>query len=275
VLVMTSTVFDDFGSQTSKGVNMTFPGFDLDGKVAFLTGGDKGIGQGIAAGLAKAGAHIAFTTRNMERAAETIAVIEDIGQPVMAAELDVTRLHTIQTVVDQIIGRYGRIDILVNNAGYNFAMQPFEVTEDKWDAIYDTNVKGLFFVSQAVGKVMASQGGGKVVNISSQAGFVAMPKRVAYCSSKAAVIHITRVLALEWAPLNINVNAVAPTFVKTELTAGYLADPEFGKYVKESILLDRLGTPEDVAAAVIYLSSPAADMVTGHTLLVDGGWTIH
>jgi len=254
---------------------MDFPNFSLTDKVVLLTGGDKGIGQGIAVAMANAGANVAFTTRHLARAEETTQMIQDLGRTPMPLELDVTQVKSIRPVVEQAVERFGRIDILVNNAGYNVPLDPFDITEDVWDGLYDTNVKGLFFVSQAVGKVMAEQGGGKIVSIASQAGFVAMPKRVMYCSTKAAVIHITRVLAFEWAPLNILVNAVAPTFVRTPLTAPMLDDPDFAKYVDDMILLGRLGTPQDVAGAVIYLASSAADMVTGQTLLVDGGWTIH
>ena len=254
---------------------MAFPSFDISGKVALVTGADKGIGQGIAVALAHAGAKVGITTRRLERAAQSIKLIEELGQPVVAAELDVTKLPMIQPAIDQVLQRFGRIDILVNNAGYNFTQTPFEVTEEMWDAVYDTNVKGLFFVTQAVGKIMARQGGGKVINIASQAAFAAMPKRVAYCSSKAAVVHMTRVLAYELAQYHIRVNAVASTFVETELTRPFLADPDFHKFVMDSIVFDHLAQPEDVAGAVIYLASPAADMVTGHTLLVDAGWTIH
>jgi len=254
---------------------MRFPDFTLTDKVVLLTGGDKGIGQGIAVAMAHAGATVALTTRHLPRADETIRMIEGLGRPCAAFELDVTQVKTIPAVVDQVVAKFGRIDILVNNAGLNIPKAPFEITEETWDTVYDANVKGLFFVSQSVGKVMAGQGGGKIVNIASHAGIVAMPRRVIYCSTKAAVIHMTRVLALEWAPLNIQVNSVGPTFVRTPLTAPMLDDPDFAKYVDDMILLDRLGTPEDVAGAVIYLASPAADMVTGHTLLVDGGWTIH
>ena len=254
---------------------MRFPDFTLTDKVVLLTGGDKGIGQGIAVAMAHAGATVALTTRHLPRADETIRMIEGLGRPCAAFELDVTQVKTIPAVVDQVVAKFGRIDILVNNAGLNIPKAPFEITEETWDTVYDANVKGLFFVSQSVGKEMAGQGGGKIVNIASQAGVVAMPRRVIYCSTKAAVIHMTRVLALEWAPLNIQVNSVAPTFVRTPLTAPMLDDPDFARYVDDMILLDRLGTPEDVAGAVIYLASPAADMVTGHTLLVDGGWTIH
>jgi NAD(P)-dependent dehydrogenase (short-subunit alcohol dehydrogenase family) len=251
-----------------------FPDFSLTDKVALVTGGDKGIGQGIAVAMAHAGASVAFTTRHLPRAGETGRMLEEQGCPAMAVELDVTKLEMIQPVVEQVMERFGRIDVLVNNAGFNVPQDPFAVTEEAWDTVYDTNVKGLFFVSQAIGKVMSEQGGGKIVNIASQAGLVAMPKRAVYCSTKAAVIHITRVLALEWGPLNIQVNSVAPTFVRTPLTAPMLDDPEFAKYVDDMILLDRLGRPEDVAAAVIYLASPASNLVTGHTLVVDGGWTI-
>jgi NAD(P)-dependent dehydrogenase (short-subunit alcohol dehydrogenase family) len=254
---------------------VAFPSFDISGKVALVTGADKGIGQGIAVALAHAGAKVGITTRRLERAAQSIKLIEELGQPVVAAELDVTKLSMIQPAIDRVLQRFGRIDVLVNNAGYNFTQTPFEVTEEMWDAVYDTNVKGLFFVTQAVGKIMARQGGGKVVNISSQAAFAAMPKRVAYCSSKAAVVHMTRVLAYELAQYHIRVNAVAPTFVETELTRPFLSDPDFHKFVMDSIVFDHLAQPEDVAGAVIYLASPAADMVTGHTLLVDAGWTIH
>jgi NAD(P)-dependent dehydrogenase (short-subunit alcohol dehydrogenase family) len=254
---------------------MAFPSFDISGKVALITGADKGIGQGIATALAHAGVKVALTTRRLERADQTVTMIEEEGQPALAIELDVTRLPTIQAAVDQAMRRFGRIDILVNNAGYNFIQSPFEVTEEMWDAVYDTNVKGTFFVTQAVGRIMAQQGGGKVINIASQAAYAAMPKRVAYCSSKAAVVHMTRVLAYELARYHIWVNAVAPTFVETELTRPFLAEPEFHKFVMESIVFDHLATPQDVAGAVLYLAAPASDMVTGHTLLVDAGWTIH
>ncbi len=254
---------------------MEFPNFSLTGKVVLLTGGDKGIGQGIAVAMANAGASVAFTTRHLARAEETVQMIQDLERTVVPFELDVTQVKSIRPVVEQVVERFGRIDILVNNAGYNVPLAPFDITEEVWDGLYDTNVKGLFFVTQAVGKVMAEQGGGKVISIASQAGVDAMPKRVMSISTKAAVIHITRVLALEWASLNILVNAVAPTFVRTPLTAPMLDDPDFARYVDDMILLGRLGTPQDVAGAVIYLASSASDMVTGQTLLVDGGWTIH
>ncbi len=254
---------------------MAFPSFDISGKVALVTGADKGIGQGIAAALAHAGVSVAFTTRRLERAAQTVEMIEKQGQPALAVELDVTRLPMIQPAVEQAMQRFGRIDILVNNAGYNFTQTTFEVTEEMWDAVYDTNVKGMFFVTQAVGRIMAQQGGGKVVNIASQAAFAAMPKRVAYCSSKAAVVHMTRVLAYELAQHHILVNAVAPTFVETELTPPV---PRRAGVQQVRHGQHRVGSPGDAAGrgrGGVVPGLAGADMVTGHTLLVDAGWTIH
>ena len=149
---------------------MRFPDFTLTDKVVLLTGGDKGIGQGIAVAMANAGATVALTTRHLPRAEETIQMIEDLGRPSAAFELDVTQVKMIPSVVDRVVAKFGRIDVLVNNAGLNIPKAPFEVSEEAWDTVYDTNVKGLFFVSQAVGKVMSGQGGGKIVNIASQAG---------------------------------------------------------------------------------------------------------
>jgi len=167
----------------------------------------------------------------------------------------------------------GRIDVLVNNAGVNIPVEALEVTEADWDGVLDVNLKGLFFMSQRVGREMKRTGGGKVVNIASQNGLVAYYNRAAYCASKAGVVNLTRSLALEWAPLKINVNAVGPTYILTDLTKVTLEDPRYRDDILSRIPLGRVGQPEDVVGAVVFLASAAADMVTGHTLLVDGGWT--
>ena len=166
-----------------------------------------------------------------------------------------------------------RVDVLVNNAGVNVPKDALDVTERDWDAVLDVNLKGLFFMSQAVGKRMKEMGGGKIVNMASQNGVVGYYKRAAYCSSKAGVVNLTRVLALEWAQYNINVNAVGPTFVLTPLTQSTFDDPVMRADLLERIPLGRVGQPEDVVGAVVFLASPAASLITGHTLLVDGGWT--
>jgi 2-deoxy-D-gluconate 3-dehydrogenase len=176
-------------------------------------------------------------------------------------------------MVEKAVDRFGRIDILVNNAGINISKPALEVTEQDWDRVLDVNLKGVFFCSQAVARGMIQQKSGKIVNVASQNGVIGYYNRAAYCSSKAGVVNLTRVLAIEWASRSINVNAVGPTFVRTPLTEKLFQEESFKREVLSRIPLGRLGKPEDVAGAVVFLSSPAADLITGHTLLVDGGWT--
>lgn len=170
---------------------------------------------------------------------------------------------------------FGHIDILVNNAGVNITQWAVDVTEEAWDRVLDTNLKALFFCAQTVGKVMIRQKKGKIINVSSQTGTVAIPQRAAYCSSKGGVNQLTKLLAIEWAQYNINVNAIAPTFIETPFTKPMFEKEGFREYVLGNIPLGRVGTPDDVTGAVIYLASEASNMVTGHILLVDGGWTAH
>jgi 2-deoxy-D-gluconate 3-dehydrogenase len=178
-------------------------------------------------------------------------------------------------MVDRIVKEWGRIDILMNNAGMNVRRMAVDVTEEDWDRVLDTDLKGAFFTAQAVGKHMIARGqGGKIVNMASQVGLVAYHSRIAYCAAKAGVINMTRVLAYEWARYHINVNAIAPTFVNTPFVAKLLQeDVELREDVVSRIPLGRVAEAEDIIGAAVYLASPAADMVTGHTLLVDGGWT--
>ena len=182
-------------------------------------------------------------------------------------------MDSIDALVRNAVAEFGRIDVLVNNAGVNIPRAALEITEADWDRVLDVNLKGLFFLSQRVAREMIGAGGGKIVNIASQNGVVGYFKRAAYCSSKAGVVNLTRVLALEWAEHKILVNAVAPTFVLTPLTQSTFDDPVLREDLLKRIPLGRVGQPEDVAGAVVFLASPAADMITGHTLLVDGGWT--
>jgi 2-deoxy-D-gluconate 3-dehydrogenase len=180
----------------------------------------------------------------------------------------------IPETVDRALAELGRIDVLVNNAGLNVPRLAVDVTEEDWDRVLDVDLKGVFFTTQAVAKKsMIPRGGGKIVNIASIMGVVGYSYRAAYCSAKAGLVNLTRVLAFEWARHGITANAVAPTFVETPLTRPMFEDAAFKEDVLRRIPLGRLGTPEDIAGAVVYLASPAADLVTGHTLLVDGGWT--
>jgi 2-deoxy-D-gluconate 3-dehydrogenase len=253
----------------------SFPSMRVDGKVAVVTGGGSGLGKSIALALAEAGADVVVTELQgrLSNARITARLVGEAGRKVLPIALDVTSLKSIQRMVAKVIKQFGRIDILVNNAGINIAKDALDVTEKDWDRILDVNLKGVFFCSQAVGREMIKRRAGKIINIASQNGVIGYYQRAAYCSSKAGVVNLTRVLAIEWAPHHINVNAIGPTFILTPLTQKLFEDRKFSREVLRRIPLGRLGTPEDVAGAAVFLASAAADMITGHTLLVDGGWT--
>jgi 2-deoxy-D-gluconate 3-dehydrogenase len=189
--------------------------------------------------------------------------------------MDVVDVASVQAGVDSVVSEFGHLDVLVNNAGMNIPQGVFDVDEASWDTVLDTNLKGTFFVTQAAARHMADRGeGGRIINIASQAGVVGIEERSAYGSSKGGVVVLTKVLALELAHYGITVNAVAPTFVATELARNTLADPKWRERILSRIPLGRLAEVDEVAAATVYLASPAADIVTGHTLLLDGGWTV-
>jgi NAD(P)-dependent dehydrogenase (short-subunit alcohol dehydrogenase family) len=250
--------------------------FNLEGKVAVVTGAGRGIGRAIALGLADFGVHIGAIARTREELEKVTAEVRAMGRRAEYATADLTRTAAMPDLVAMFRERLGSIDILVNNAGINIPQDSIDVTEEAWDRILDINLKACFFLSQAVGRVMIEQGrGGRIINISSQTGTVGLLRRAAYCASKAGLNLVTKVLALEWASHGILVNAVAPTFVETELSKGYLADPVYKEYALSKNLLKKLGTPEDVVGAVVYLASPASNLVTGHVLMVDAGWTAH
>ncbi len=251
-----------------------YPDFSLDGRIALVTGAARGLGRSIALALAHAGADVALGLRTPATADDLVGEIEDLGRRAVAVEMDVTRLDQLEPAVETVVERFGRLDILVNNAGLGPPNPALDVTEADFDLTMDVNLKGLFFASQAAGRVMVRQGYGRIVNLSSQAGFVALPTESIYCASKAAVAHLTKCLAVEWGEHGVTVNAVAPTFIRTEGTEKWLRDPAFEAEVKERIAaLHRIGEPMDVAGAVVFLASPAASLITGTTLMVDGGWT--
>ena len=251
-----------------------FPRFDVDGRTALVTGAARGIGRTIALALADAGADVALGLRDGADAEDLEGEIVAMGRRSIRVAMDVRDLAQIGAAVDDVVAAFGRLDILVNNAGLGPENKAEDVTEADYDLTFDVNVKGTFFASQAAGKAMIRQGFGRIINLSSQAGFVALPTESVYCASKAAISHLTKCLAVEWGRHGITVNAVAPTFIRTPGTEPALADPEFHAEVVERIAaLHRIGEPVDVAGAVVFLASPAADLITGTTLLIDGGWT--
>jgi len=252
-----------------------FPEFDLSGKVAIVTGAGRGMGYHTALALAKYGADIVICSRTLSELERVGEEIEKIGRKVLIQQVDIRNISEIHSMVNASIKLFDRIDILINNAGINIPQWAVDVTEEAWDKVIDTNLKGLFFCAQAVGKVMIQQKKGKIINISSQAGSVGLLQRAAYCSSKGGVNLLTKVLAIEWAKYNINVNAIAPTFIETPLAKPMFEKEGFREYVLGNIPLGRVGQPQDVVGAVIYLSSEASNLVTGHVLLIDGGWTAH
>jgi 2-deoxy-D-gluconate 3-dehydrogenase len=250
-----------------------YPSFDLTGKIAMVTGASKGIGYGLAKCLASAGAEVLCAARDMAALNQLKAEIENEGGKASAIELDVTSQSSIDAAFSEISKNRGRLDILVNNAGLGFNHPAIAVTEKDWDDMMDVNLKGTFFCAQAAARIMLEQGSGRIINMSSQASVVGIKDHAVYCASKGGVNQLTKVLALEWSPLGITVNAVGPTFTYTPGTAERLDNPEYLAKVLERIPINHVATINDVAGAVIYLASEAGQTVTGTILLVDGGWT--
>ena len=251
-----------------------FPKFDLRGQVALVTGSARGLGRAISLALAHAGANVALGLRDEKTGGQLAQEIEALGRRALPLQMDVSRLDQIFRAVEAAAAHFGRLDILVNNAGISPENPAEDYSEQDFDATLAVNLKGTFFACQAAGKVMIRQQRGRIINMSSQAGFVALPTESVYCMTKAAIAHLTKCLAVEWGKHNITVNAVAPTFIRTPGTESYLADADHRADVEERIAaLHRIGEPMDVAGAVVFLASPAASLITGHTMLIDGGWT--
>lgn len=253
---------------------MNYPQFGLSGRFALVTGAARGLGRAISLALAHAGADIALGLRDAKADSGLASEIRGMGRKALPLQMDMRSKQQIFTAIDESAKEFGRIDILVNNAGIAPDNPAESVREEDFDETLAVNLKGTFFASQAVGRLMIQQKSGTIINMSSQAGFVALPTESIYCMSKAAIAHLTKCLALEGGKHGITVNAVAPTFIHTPGTQSALSDPAFRADTVERIAaLHRIGEPMEVAGAVVFLASPAASLITGETLLIDGGWT--
>lgn len=250
------------------------PSFDLTGRTALVTGAARGLGRASALALAAAGADVALGLRDEKADAGLVAEIEAMGRRALPLQMDVLDLKQAYGAVDAAIAAFGHIDILVNNVGGGTLGPVEDFPEDEFDYTINLNVKSTFFLSQYVGRHMIERKSGAIINMGSQAGAIALPGEAIYCLSKAAVSHMTKCFAVEWGKHNVRVNCVAPTFIRTDGTADMLSDPEFHADVLERIAgLHRIGQPKEVSGVVVFLASDAASMITGQTVLVDGGWT--
>lgn len=258
---------------------MDYSSFGLQDKVAIVTGGSQGIGRAIAIGLAQAGAHVVlakYPDKHQDGVKAVKAEIEALGRKAMIVQTDVAQVDQVRALMDQTHSTFGRIDILVNNAGWTGTTPALDVSEEEYDRTMAASLKSVFFASQAAARVMIPQGGGKIINIGSNFGEIAFKGRSVYAAAKAGVHHLSRALSLEWAKDGVLVNVVAPCITETESRKNILERPGYKEWAtKEMIPRGRWNQPEDLVGAVLFLSSPLSDMVVGHVLMVDGGWTIH
>ena len=261
---------------TSK--NMDYSSFGLKDKIAIVTGPSQGIGRAIALGFAQAGAHLVLAKYPSAREAEIKEVqseIESMGRKALIVPTDVSQVAQVNAMVDKAKQTFGRVDILVNNAGWTGNSLALDVTEDEYDRTMAASLKSVFFACQAAARVMIPQGGGKIVNIGSNFGVIAFKSRSVYAAAKAGVHHLSRALSLEWARQGVTVNVVAPCITETESRKVILEKPGYKEWATETMLpIGRWNQPQDLVGAVLFLSSSMSDMVVGHVLMVDGGWTI-
>lgn len=251
---------------------MNIPTFDLTNKVAVVTGATKGLGYGMALGLAQAGANVVVVSRTAADCEKVAAEIKSIGRDALPVPTDVTNQEAIQKLVDSAVEKFGRIDILVNNAGSAITKKAEDLTMEDWDRVTGIDLRAVFMVAQAVGRVMIQQKSGKIINIASIFGLVGDKQVLPYLAAKGGVIQMTKGLALEWARYNIQVNAVAPGYVITPMNEKDLMEEKIYNHVTGKIPMRRLGQIEDIAGSVVFLASEAANYITGSTLTVEGGW---
>jgi len=257
-------------------MNIDMSSFGLENQIAIVTGASQGIGRTLAIALAQAGADVALVSRTRADLETVAKEIEAAGRQALVIPADIQDVSQIRKLVDEVHTTFGKIDILINNAAWTATVEALEATEEEWDQTLDTSLKAIFFASQAAAKIMIQQGRGKIVNIGSTLGRTAFAKRSVYGAAKAGVHQLTRVLALEWSAKGVNVNAVAPCITETPTRRELFERPGYKEWATGQMLpIGRWAQPEDLIGATLFLCSSLSDMVVGHVLMVDGGWTIH
>lgn len=245
----------------------------LRGRIAIVTGAGRGIGRASALALASAGADVALAARSKDQLERVAAEVEDLGRRALVVPTDVTDSGAVELLVERTVEELGRLDVLVNNSGTIDSTPVLEQDLEQWDRVFDTNVRGTYLATRAAGAHLVDQRSGKVVNIASNFAFKGVPGHAAYCASKAAVVSFTRTMAVEWAPHNVQVNALAPGYFATDLNAELRADEEAQAKVLRTVPARRMGEPEELAPWVVLLAGPGSDFMTGETVVVDGGQT--
>ncbi len=246
--------------------------FNLEGKTAIVTGASYGLGRAMAVGLAEAGADVVVISRKLKNLKEVKKEIENLGREVLPVKCDVSRLADIRNLVNKTVKRFGKIDILVNNAGITIRKEPVKYSEKDWDKVIDINLKGVFLCSREVGKIMIKQKKGKIINIASLMSFIGGITIPAYAASKGGVSLLTKSLSNDWAKYNINVNAIAPGYFRTPLSEDLYNDPVRYPKILSRIPMERWGRPEELKGAVVFLASEASNYMSGHIMIIDGGW---
>jgi NAD(P)-dependent dehydrogenase (short-subunit alcohol dehydrogenase family) len=253
---------------------MSLEKFSLKGKVAMVTGSSKGLGEAAAMAMAKAGADIAICGRNREDIDKVVDKVNAAGSRAAGFVLEVTSTETVKKGVAAILDHFGRVDILLNNAGTNHRVPVLEFPEEEWDRVVNTNLKGYYLVAKAVVPQMIKNGYGKVINMSSILGRIAIINQLAYASAKGGVEQMTKIMALEWAKLGVRVNAIAPTYFETDMVKQIRHDKERFDFINTRTPMGRWGQLEEIEGVVVFLASPASDFITGQSIAIDGGWTI-
>ncbi len=260
-------------------MSVDYSAFGLNDKIAVISGASQGIGRAIALGLARAGAHIVLAKHpegRHEAIAGVKADIEALGRQALIVQTDVSHVDQVQAMIATAVSTFGRVDVLVNNAGWTGTTPALDVTEEEYDRTMDASLRSVFFACQAAARVMIPNGGGKIINIGSNFGVVAFQGRSVYAAAKAGVHHLSRALSLEWARQGVVVNVVAPCITETDSRKVILERPGYKEWATTQMLpAGRWNQPDDLVGAVLFLSSHLADMVVGHVLMVDGGWTLH